>query len=349
MFNVSSSPHQRVSRDTSNVMQLVFLCALPGVALQWWLFGAGVIIQLVLAISVAVLTEVIILELRKKSFERAISDFSAVVTGLLIAISIPPYAPWWIVVIGSISAIGIAKQLYGGLGNNIFNPAMVAYVVLLISFPVQMTAWTPPLVEMTTTISFTDSWSLIFNGYSVQGFTVEQLRQSIDGITQATPLDGAKTLLSQSYTTSELLTTKSLSAASVDAWMWVNLSFFAGGLVMLKLKLINWHIPISILLGLGGCAVVSYFIDPDLYLSPWFQLTSGATMLGAFFIATDPVSACTTNRGRLIFGFMIGFWVFIIRTFGGYPDGMAFAVLIMNMAVPLIDYYTKPKVYGHRG
>lgn len=349
MFSVKSSPHQRVKRDTGNVMQLVVLCLIPGIVVQSVLFGFGLLIQLVLAVTTAIVAEVIFLEWRKKNFERAISDWTAIVTGVLLAICIPPYAPWWIVVIGSLSAIILAKQLYGGLGNNIFNPAMVAYVVLLISFPVQMTAWTQSLSEIQYTLSFSDAWGLIFFGFTEQGYNLEQMRLSMDGVTQATPLDGAKTALAQQFTVSEAWPTNTLSVATVSAWQWVNLSYFAGGLVLLKLRVINWHIPLSLLTGLGGFALFFFLLDPDQYLSPWFHITAGGAMLGAFFIATDPVSACTTNKGRLIFGFMIGAWVYIIRTFGGYPDAIAFAVLIMNMAVPLIDYYTQPRVYGQRG
>lgn len=348
MFNVSSSPHQRVTRNTSHIMQLVALCAVPGILAQTILFGYGVLIQLVLAVAVAVVTEIVLLEIRKKDFERAISDWSAIVTGLLIAVSIPPYAPWWIVVIGSFSAISIAKQLYGGLGNNIFNPAMVAYVILLISFPVQMTAWSQPISVVPYDLGFIDSLHLIFTGFTQQGYDLDQLRLSVDGITQATPLDGAKTLLAQAGTVSELAFSSSVSLLTIDAWQWVNLMYLLGGLALLKLKVINWHIPGSILFGLALFALVFYLVDADGYLSPWFHITSGGAMLGAFFIATDPVSACTTNRGRLIFGFMIGAWIYIIRTFGGYPDAVAFSVLLMNMAVPLIDYYSKPRIYGQK-
>lgn len=345
---MTSSPHQRQKRSTADIMRLVILCTLPGLAVQTWYFGWGTLIHVVIACVVAVVTEATILELRKRNFELAIKDSSALLAALLLALAIPPFAPWWITVIGTFFAIAIAKQLYGGLGSNIFNPAMAAYIALLISFPVQMTSWTPPASLAEQIPSLTDSVTIIFTTYSVDGFSVEQMRMGIDGYTLATPLDTVKTALSQNYTVDEALQSSVFSDESHwgKGWAWVSLAYLLGGLILLQQRVINWHIPVSLLAGLFIFALVFYLIDADHYASPLFHLLHGSAIIGAFFIATDPVTAATSNKGRLIFGFMIGMWIYIIRTWGGYPDAVAFAVVLMNMAVPIIDYYTKPSPYG---
>lgn len=353
-FSLSSSPHLRQKRSTSDIMILVVMLAVPGILVQTWFFGFGVLINVVIACLVAVVTEAIILELRKKNFELAIKDGSAIVTALLLAISIPPFSPWWMTVIGTFFAIAIVKQLYGGLGYNLFNPAMAGYVVLLISFPVQMTAWAPAFDIAQTSHGFLDALSIIFTGYSVDGYSVLQLRAGIDGFTMATPLDEVKTQLTKGYTTTEILqapiftNTESLFSGYGRGWFWVNMAFLAGGLILLNLNVINWHLPVGMLAGLFIPAFIFYLFNPDMSASPLFHLFSGGTMLAAFFIVTDPVTAATSNKGRIIFGMGIGAWIFIIRTWGGYPDAIAFAVLVMNMCVPFIDYYTRPRTYGYQ-
>ena len=349
-FRLASSPHQHIRRDTGQVMRLVIYALIPGVLLQTWFFGWGTVIQIGLAVVTAVITEAAILEIRKRDFERAIKDYSAVLTAVLLAVSIPPFAPWWIIVIGTFFAIAIVKQLYGGLGFNVFNPAMAAYVMLLVSFPVQMTQWLPPINLAQYNHNFMDDLNIVFTTFSVEGFSLTQLMTGIDGVTMATGLDTAKTGLSQGFTFSEMLESpifnSTISGLGV-ASSWIAFGYLLGGLYLLKQKVINWHIPVSMLAGLFICALVMSLLDSDLYPSGVFHLFNGSIIIGAFFIATDPVSASTTNKGRLIFGAAIGIWVYLIRTWGGYPDAVAFAVLIMNMAVPLIDYYTRPRTYGH--
>lgn len=350
-YRLASSPHQHIRRDTGQVMRLVILAMLPGILLQTWFFGWGTIIQICLAIMTAVVTEAAILEIRKRDFERAIKDNSAILTAMLLAVSIPPFAPWWVIVIGTFFAIALVKQLYGGLGFNLFNPAMAAYVMLLVSFPVQMTQWLPPNSLAQYGHDFMDALYAIFTGFSVEGFSLAQLQTDIDGVTMATPLDTVKTALAQGLTYSESIELPifdSVISGVGVASSWISVGYLLGGLFLLKLKVINWHIPVSMLLGLFVCALLMSLVDGDLYPSSIFHLFNGSIMIGAFFIATDPVSASTTNKGRLIFGAAIGVWVYLIRSWGGYPDAVAFAVLIMNMAVPLIDYYTRPRTYGHK-
>jgi len=331
---------------------MVMYAAIPGLLAQAYFFGWGVLIQLVLAISVCVASEAAILAVRKKPIRFALTDYSAVVTGWLIAVSIPPLLPWWMTVIGCSFGIIIAKQLYGGLGFNIFNPAMVGYVVLLISFPAAMTQWTPPAGQSLVQPDFADALFMIFTGFTVSGHDIEQLRFTVDGTTSATPLDYVKTALTQGNTYSESLASDvfagGLFASAGAGWGWVSLAYLLGGLVLLQQRVINWHIPLSLIAGVFVTSLLLFMINSDLYGSPLFHLFNGAVMIGAFFIATDPVSASTTPKGRLIFGAAIGFWIVIIRVFGGYPDAVAFSVLILNMAVPLIDYYTQPRTYGHQ-
>jgi electron transport complex protein RnfD len=346
-YRLSSSPHQHQRRTTNQIMRLVIYTALPGLLVQTWFFGWGAIIHFIIAAIVAVVAEASILELRKKDFEKAVSDGSAVLTALLLAISIPPMAPWWISVIGAFFAIAIVKQLYGGLGFNIFNPAMAAYVMLLVSFPVEMTNWSPAASIAHYPQSFLDALYVIFIGFSSDGYSILQLRSDVDGVTMATPLDHVKTNLTLGYTFSESITGAMFDNDIGIGWFWVNCAYLVGGIYLIKSKVINWHIPAGMIVALFAITSVMYAIDSDHYGSPLFHMFSGGVMLGAFFIATDPVSASTTNRGRLIFGAGIGLWVYLIRTWGGYPDAIAFAVLIMNMAVPLIDYYTRPRTYGH--
>lgn len=347
-LKLSSSPHQHMRRKTSDVMRLVIYAAIPGLLIQTWFFGWGAIIHLLIACVTAVASEAIMLEMRKKDFEKAIKDFSAILTALLIAISIPPFAPWWITVIGTVFAIVVVKQLYGGLGYNLFNPAMAAYVMLLISFPVEMTTWLPPLEVSQYQHNFIDALYVIFGGYSFEGYSLAQLKTDIDGVTLATPLDTVKTSLTQGITLSESLESTIFVDGRGIGWFWINCAYLLGGLYLIRIKVINWHIPAGMILMMMCISGILYASDNDVFASPFFHLFNGGFMLGAFFIATDPVSASTTNRGRLIFGAGIGLWVYLIRTWGGYPDAIAFAVLIMNMAVPLIDYYTQPRTYGHR-
>ncbi|WP_270220812.1 electron transport complex subunit RsxD [Kosakonia cowanii] len=349
VFRIASSPYTHNQRQTSRIMLLVTLATIPGIAAQLWFFGWGTLIQLILAIVSALLAEGLVLKLRKQSVSTILADNSALLTGLLLAISIPSFAPWWMVVLGTVFAVIIAKQLYGGLGHNPFNPAMIGYVVLLISFPVQMTSWLPPHDIARTVPGLLDAIGVIFTGNSTTGATMDALRMGVDGISQATPLDTFKTSLHAGHSVEQIMQYPIYSGVLAGAgWQWVNLGYLAGGIFLLSQNTIRWHIPVSFLLSLTLCATLGWLFAPQSFLAPQLHLLSGATMLGAFFILTDPVTASTTNKGRLIFGALAGLLVWLIRSFGGYPDGVAFAVLLANITVPLIDYYTRPRVYGHR-
>ena len=339
-FKTGSSPYLPVSNDLSRLMLKVVLALIPGALCLFLFFGWGVIVNLLIATATAVSAEAVMLRLRGKPVAPALKDYSAVLTGLLLALALPPLAPWWIPFIGAAFAIVVAKQLYGGLGYNPFNPAMVGFVVLIISFPLQMTLWSPPSGVVGETLALGDTLTLIFTGVLPAGSV-------LDSFTMATPLDTAKTQLGLNYTWSEILTLPLYGSFSGIGWEWINLAYLAGGLWLWRQGAIHWQIPAGMLGGLFIISLLFYIADGDSFGSPVFHLFSGATMLGAFFIATDPVSAATTPRGRLYYGAGIGVIAYIIRTWGGYPDGVAFAVLLMNMAAPTIDYYTQPRVFGH--
>lgn len=326
----ASSPHATPKHDTGRFMLQVILATLPGLAVLTWLFGYGTLVNVAFAIPMALLGEAAFLKARGKPVAFYLKDLSAVVTAVLLALALPPTSPWWLILIGTLFAIIIAKQLYGGLGMNPFNPAMVGYVLLLISFPVEMTRWIAPH----------DAPSL---SESVQLFLGHL---PADGFTGATPLDSFRTWAGDAAQLANLPMLDGKIAGV--GWEWVNLAFLFGGLYLVLRGIITWHIPVGVLAGISVLAVPFSLYDSTRYADVLFHLFSGATMLGAFFIATDPVSAATSRNGRLVFGFLIGVLVWVIRTYGGYPDAMAFAVLLLNLAAPTIDYYTQPRTYGHK-
>ncbi|MGD2113303.1 MAG: electron transport complex subunit RsxD [Gammaproteobacteria bacterium] len=334
-FRTWSSPHLPVENSVSRIMRGVLLALLPGAACMAWLFGWGVVINLVIAAGTALLAEAFMLRLRGRPVTATLRDYSAPLSGVLLALALAPLAPWWIAVIGSVFAIVVAKQLYGGLGYNPFNPAMAGYVVLLVSFPRELTLWPAPgsAPDLATTLA------MIFTGAPPAGI-------AIDAITMATPMDTLRMQLGQGATLEALDKAPLFGYFAGLGWEWVNLAFLAGGLWLLRTGVIQWHIPVAMLAGLAGMAGIFHLVNPDLYATPLFHLFSGAAMLGAFFIATDPVSACTTPLGRIWFGLGVGIITWIIRTWGGYPEGIAFGVLLMNLAAPTIDYYTRPRVFG---
>jgi len=307
--------------NTNQIMRQVSYALALGVGAQVYFFGFSVFIQIFLACITGLITEALFLRLRGSEIKPAIIDGSVVLTAILLAISIPSIAPWWIIVLGVSFAVVFGKQIFGGLGNNPFNPAMLGYAFLLISYPMQMTQWPADFLSMGQAVD------MIF-GLS-----------NIDGLTGATSLDYLKTQLTMGISIQEL----ELNSISQ---LWINIGFLLGGIYLLLRRIIFWQIPVSLLSGVVLMSTALYLVDSNQYASSLFHLVNGATMLAAFFIATDPVSASTTPSGRLIYGFLIGIMIVIIRVFGGYPDAVAFAVLLLNITVPLIDFYTQPKVFG---
>jgi len=324
-----SSPHTHGPLGTQQVMLQVLLATLPGVTALCWFFGPGVLVNILWGCLLALAFEAVALLLRGRRPLPWLGDCSALVTATLLCIALPPGSPWWLIAVGIASAILLAKHLYGGLGYNPFNPAMVGYVVLLISFPVQMTSWAAPR-------PLADPAGL------VEALRACFLPQAFDAVTMATPLDVLKHNDSLSFA--------QLAAQSPQfgrwaglGWEWAALAFLAGGLWLLHRRIFTWHAPVAMLASLALMATLFHAQGGP----PLFHLLGGATLFGAFFIVTDPVSSAVSVRGRLVFGALIGCLVYVIRVWGNYPDAVAFAVLFANLAAPFIDQYTQPRAYGH--
>lgn len=334
-----SSPHDHKGTATSQVMQQVMLACVPGLTALVFFFGWGTLLNVLWLCLLALVMEAAVLKLRKRPVWFHLNDCTALVTAVLLALALPPTAPWWLGMIGIGFAIIIAKQLYGGMGYNPFNPAMVGYVVLLIAFPVQMTRWLLPEGVSMALPSLIDSLRIFLDLDPAAG---------IDAFTGATALDSFRQQQGAQLVSEFNATSPLMGNWSGLGWEWINVGFLFGGLYLLFKKIISWQIPVGVLGALALWALL--FHDGGSSQSagaPLFHLFAGATMLGAFFIATDPVTAATTPRGRLIYGALIGSVIFVIRAWGNYPDGVAFAVLLGNFTAPLIDAYTVPRTYGH--
>lgn len=344
MLKIFTSPHTHAaaSANVNRLMLDVLLALVPGILVMTLFFGYGTLINIIWASILALVLEAGVMLLRGRPPLFYLRDCSALVTAFLLALALPPYAPWWLTLIGIVFAILIAKHLFGGLGFNPFNPAMVGYVALLISFPLQMSQWPAPQSLLAGDLSapgLSEAFQLIFVSSS----------EVLDAYTGATPLDVMRQntglVLNQLYTETPLFNQAALSAVGFE---WVSLAFLLGGIYLLIRRVFTWHGPVGMLASLSLLALVFYDGGSSASKgSPLFHLMSGATMMAAFFIITDPVSGATSNLGRLIFGIGVGVLVFIIRSWGNYPDAVAFAVLLMNFAAPFIDYYTQPKTYGH--
>ena len=339
LLNISS-PHATRPLSTADVMRTVILALIPGIIALTYFFGPGHLIQIIIAATTAIACEALVLKLRKRPIGFYLKDYSALLTAVLLALSLPPYAPYWVTIIASGFAIIVAKHLYGGLGQNPFNPAMIGFALVLVSFPVPMTtSWSAPSELLANGISLNDAFNAIFSS-----------REAIDAFTMATPLDEYKHQVAIA-TADEILSNPLFKGAEQTqillAWEWVSFGFLAGGLFLMWKKIFTWHIPVSLLVALLLCSSILGW-DSDSYVPLTIHMLGGATILGAFFIATDPVSASTTPLGKIIYGAGIGILIYVIRTWGAYPDAVAFAVLLMNFAAPFIDQYTQPRTYGHK-
>ncbi len=335
----SSSPYVAPGNQLKRLMLHVLIALLPGTAAYAWLFGAGVIVNITIAVLFALAFEAAILKLRGKPVWPHVSDFSAVVAAWLFALCLPMHSPWWLVAVGIGFAMIAGKHIYGGLGFNPFNPAMVGYVVLLISFPREMTTWYLPESISGESLGLAESIAYSFGAADPATW---------DALSSATPLDQLKTGLAQDLSVAEISRAPLFGSFGGAGWEWIAVCWLVGGIYLLLTRTIRWHIPAALLGAVLLMSALFYLVDPESFASPLFHLFSGAVIIGAFFIATDPVSAATTDLGRIYYGLMIGCLIYVIRAWGGYPDGVAFAVLLANMCVPLIDYYTQPRVYGEK-
>lgn len=310
-------------RSVSDVMLLVLLALLPGFCVFLYLTGWGGAINCMIAIVTALIAEAVAVRLRRGSVRITLTDYSAVVTAILLALCLPPLLPWWIVSLATLFAILLAKQVYGGLGQNLFNPAMAGYALVLISYPLDLSTWLT--LPEGFSMSLSDALSIVFSGGLSQS-------EQYDALTGATALSRLYDLNLQSVDRAQLAPEIGGNFGARYS-EWLNLAFLIGGLALVLLKVITWHLPVALIAGVATCDLLFGGLYPDLT----FHLFGGATMLCAFFIITDPVSAPAGNRARLIFGFFTGLLIYLIRSFGSYPDSAAFAVLLMNCCVPMLD------------
>lgn len=326
LITVSPSPHEHTTESVPKLMYGVLIALIPAFLVSVYMFGFGMLIITATAVASCMLFEFLIQKYLLKS-KTSISDGSAFITGVLLAFCLPTNLPLWMVVLGSLVAIGIGKMSFGGLGNNPFNPALVGRVFLFISFPVQLTSWPEPVVNRFT---------------------------YLDATTGATPLAIMKEGMKNGENISEILSTipsyidlfiGKIGGSSGEV---AAVALFIGLIYMLIRKIITWHIPVSILLTVGVFTGILWLANPDTSPDPMFHLLSGGLMLGAVFMATDYVTSPMNPRGMLIYGIMIGIITVVIRVFGAYPEGVQFAILIMNAFVPLINKYVKPRRFGER-
>lgn len=346
-----SSPHLHGGDSIRVTMLSVIVALLPAAIVSVYLFGWLALLLIVFCMVICMLTEAVSLKMMGRSLA-PVGDGSAALTGLLLALTLPAYTPWWMALLGSIMAIVLGKQLYGGLGYNLFNPALAARVILLVSFPLNMTVWIMPMHVGTPAIDLYD-FSACLN---LLLFGPEALNLGLDAITMASPLGHVKTEWSQGIAFADAL--KNYDFSYLDAFLGREagsigetsaLALLFGGVYLLARHTISWHIPFTYLATVALLAAIFSSVDPDHFAPPLFHLLAGGLMLCAFFMATDPVSSPVTPLGQIVFGFGCGLLTWAIRTWGGYPEGAMFAVILMNCTVPLIDHYCRPRVYGHAG
>lgn len=322
---IAPSPHVHSGDSVKKNMYGVIIALLPALAASLWYFGLGSLVVILTSVAACMVFEFLIQKFLLKT-KTSICDGSAALTGLLLAFNLPSNIPVWIILIGALVAIGIGKMSFGGLGNNPFNPALVGRVFLLISFPVQMTSWPTP------------------GG--------DNLTRYLDASTGATPLAIVKEGLKSGKPLSELLgeipSTLDMFMGNMggSAGEMAALALLLGLAYMLIRKIITWHIPISIFASIFIFTGILNFVNPEAYAGPLFHLLTGGVMLGAIFMATDYVTSPMSKGGMILYGVGIGVITVLIRVFGAYPEGVSFAILIMNGFTPLIDRYIKPTAFG---
>jgi len=332
------SSHTHPENSATGIMHKILYALIPGIILSTYYFGIGILINCLLAVAFALIFEALVLILRKKAIRPVITDGTAIITAILFALTISPYTPWWVSFTGIAFAVVVAKHLFGGLGSNPFNPAMAGYIFVLLSFPIQIAYW-PDLTGFTEQeLTIRQNISIIFSGLPIE----------LDAITGATPLTNMKLELDLMNMVSEIESNPLYGSFGGKGWESIALAYLAGGIFLIINKIIRWEIPLCVVGSIFLVSLLFNFIDNDVYPSALFHLFTGGTMLCAFFIATDPASSSITPKGKILYGLGVGLLIYIIRTWGGYPDGVAFAILIMNGLVPLIDYYTRPKYLGEK-
>ena len=319
---VSPSPHIHSGDSIERNMYDVIIALIPALAVSFYFFGWGAFVVTLTSVAACMLFEWLISRFLMGRKELTILDGSAILTGLLLALNVPSTLPLWIIVIGALVAIGIGKMSFGGLGSNIFNPAIVGRVMLLISFPVQMTSYPMPR-GMEATLDATSGATPLAIAKGVvrgsEGFTMDKLPSLVDN----------------------LLGSVGGSLGEVSA-----VALLLGFAYLLIRKVITWHIPVAIIATVAIFAGIMNLANPEVYAGPLFHILSGGLLLGAIYMATDYVTSPMSNSGMLLYGVMIGIITMLIRLFGAYPEGMSFAILFMNGIVPIINRYMPPHLFG---
>ena len=323
---ISASPHVHSDKTSKKLMYDVLYALIPAFLVSVYVFGISALILTAVAVISCLLFEYVIQKYLLKT-AITVGDGSALITGILLAFNLPSSLPLWMVVVGSLVAVGIGKMSFGGLGYNIFNPALVGRVFLLVSFPVQMTSWPTPVENNTTlfdAVTGETTLGIIKEGL-MYGETMSTLSAKIPSVMDM------------------LLGITSGSAGEMPA-----LALILGGLYLIFKRVITWHIPITILASMFLFAGIFWLVNPEMYASPLIHILSGGAILGAFYMATDLVTSPMTKKGMLVFAVGIGIITMVIRFYGAYPEGISFAILIMNAFVPLINTYFKPRRFGSK-
>ncbi len=341
MNRIAHSPHAHAPISISKVMVTVMVALIPATLFGFWLYGWPSINLWAVSMIASIGGEALVVSWQGRTVRPVLMDGSGILTAWLLALSLPPFAPWWIAVLGSLFAVVICKQVFGGLGQNVFNPAMAARVMLLISFPLEMTTWISPVpLGSAHAPSLMESLRITFQSHPIDGMASASLLGHVKTeFTRGIGLD--QSLVGYYAPWHSLAGDRAGSLGETAAVL-----LLLGGLYLIARRIITWHAPVAMLLGVAIPALLFNLINSNHYAGPLYHLLSGGVMLGAFFIVTDPVTSPNTTAGQLIFGFGCGLLTWIIRTWGGYPEGVAFAVMLMNAATPIIDYYVKPRIYG---
>lgn len=348
-----SSPMQFLPLLTAQIMLVVMLATTPAILIGTWYFGYGILLNIGFAIGVSILCESIVARLSGRHPRELLADNSGLVTALLFALTIPPGTPWWLISLGILFAIGLVKHAYGGLGQNPFNPAMAGYLFLLLAFPLQMTTWHLPEAATNFTSGssplgwqgLSESFSFLFPFLSYAGDST-----AIDGFAKATPLIESKLAAVNALALALSEGANIFSRSAETGWELMNFAYMFGGIFLVICRIVSWHIPVSVI---GSTLIMSLlFYSPSAAAvvgTPYLHLFGSATMLGAFFIATDPVSAASGNRARIAYGFVIGVSIYSVRVWGSYLDAVAIAVLFGNFCAPLLDRMLVPRRFGDVG
>lgn len=331
-FATAGAPHLPPSANVRGVMAQVLLALLPALAVQTWLFGAGVLLQLGLCLLLAVAVEAAALRLRGRSLAE-LDDLSAVVTAVIFALCIPPLSPWWTSAIGLAFALGLVKHAYGGLGFNLFNPAMAGYALVLLLYPRELALWPAP-----GGADLAAALRAVFLG---------QLPASWDSIASATPLASLRDLARDAWLMPQLRELPQFGHFGAAGWEWIALAYLAGGLYLVRRRIVAWQVPAGVIATTLLLGSLAWLLDAERHPPPLQHLAGGGLMFAAWIIAADPVTGCTSPRGRLLFGAGVAALTLALRRWGPGVDGVAFAVLLMNAAAPLIDRATRPRIVGH--